>query len=96
MTITKTENGNEVTLALDGWLDTLAAPELQKALEGIDEKNQSLVIDMEKLQYISSAGIRQLVAICKRMSEKLVIKNASVELMDIFHVTGIDRIIRFE
>lgn len=96
MTITKTENENTVTLTLDGWLDTLAAPELQKELEDIDEKTESLVFDMEKLQYISSAGIRQLVAICKRMNGKLVIKNASVELLDIFHVTGIDRIIRFE
>jgi anti-sigma B factor antagonist len=96
MTITKTKNGNAVTLTLDGSLDALTAPELQKELEAIDENTESLVIDMEKLQYISSAGIRQLVAICKRMNGQLVIKNTSGELMDIFHVTGIDRIIRFE
>ncbi len=96
MTITKTENENTVTLTLDGWLDALAAPELRKELEDIDEKTESLVFDMEKLQYISSAGIRELVGICKKMNGKLVIKNASVELMDIFHITGIDRIIRFE
>lgn len=96
MTITKTKDGNTVTLMLDGWLDTLAAPELQKELEAIDEKQESLVIDLEKLQYISSAGIRQLVAACKKMNGQLVIKNTSAELMDIFHVTGIDRIIRFE
>ena len=96
MTITKTENGSTVTLTLDGWLDTQAAPELQKELEGIDEKYESMVIDMEKLQYISSAGIRQLVSIYKKMNGQLVIKNTSEELMDIFHITGIDRMIRFE
>ena len=96
MTITKTENGNTVTLTLEGWMDTKAAPELQKELEGIDEKTQSMVIDMKELQYISSAGIRQLVAVYKKMNGQLVIKNASVELMDIFHMTGIDRMIRFE
>ena len=96
MTITKTENGNTLTLTLDGWLDTLSAPELQKEFEAIDEKTESLVIDMEKLQYVSSAGIRQLVAISKEMKENFTIKNASDELMDIFHLTGLDRIIRFE
>ena len=55
-----------------------------------------MVIDMEKLQYVSSAGIRQLVAIYKKMNGQLVIKNTSEELMDIFHITGIDRMIRFE
>ena len=96
MTITKTENGNTGTLTLEGWMDTQAAPEFQKELEGIDEKTESMVIDMEKLQYISSAGIRQLVAGYKKMNGQLAIKNASVELMDIFHITGIDRMIRFE
>ena len=96
MTITKTKNGNAVALTLDGSLDALTAPELQKELEGIDENTESLVIDLEKLQYISSAGIRELVAACKKMKGQLVIKNVSVELMDIFHVTGIDRIIKFE
>ena len=96
MTITKTENDNTVTLKLDGWLDTVSAPELKKEFEAIDGKNQTLVIDMEKLQYISSAGIRQLVMICKEMRDRFIVKNASVELMDIFHVTGVDRIIKFE
>lgn len=96
MTITKTENGNTVTYKLEGWLDTAAAPELQKEVDSIDEKTQNIVIDMEELQYIASAGIRQLVAITKKMNGNLVIKNASDELKDIFHVTGIDRIIKFE
>ena len=96
MTITKEENGNTVTLRLEGWLDAQAAPELQSELQNIDEKTKSMVIDMEKLQYVSSAGIRQLVAIYKKMNGQLVIKNTSEELMDIFHITGIDRMIRFE
>ena len=96
MTITKSQNGDAVTLTLDGWLDALSAPELQKEYETVETDMGSLVIDMEKLQYISSAGIRCLVAISKDMRDRFVIKNASDELMDIFHVTGIDRIIKFE
>ena len=67
MAITKTKNGNAVTLTLDGSLDALTAPELQKELEVIDENTESLMFDLEKLQYISSAGIRELVAACKKM-----------------------------
>ncbi len=96
MTITKTENGNTLTLTLEGCLDTMSAPELQKELETVDEKTEILVIDMEKLQYVSSAGIRQLVTVSKKMKENFVVKNASDALMDIFHITGLDRIIRFE
>lgn len=51
---------------------------------------------MEKLQYISSAGSRQLVALYKKMGGQFVIRNASVELKDIFHLTGLDRMIRIE
>ncbi len=51
---------------------------------------------MENLQYISSAGIRQLVTIYKKMNGQLLIKNASFELMDIFRSAGMDNIIRFE
>ena len=96
MTITKTESGNEVTLTLEGSLDAMTATELQKVIEDLDEKSTSMVVDMEKLQYISSAGIRQLVTAYKAMNGHIVIKNASVELMDIFNVTGIDRMIKFE
>ena len=96
MTITKTEKDNTVTLELDGWLDTLTAPELKKEYEALDKGIEGLVLDMEKLQYVSSAGIRQLILICKEMKDKFSIKNASDELMDIFHITGVDRIVRFE
>ena len=85
-----------VTLTLEGWLDAQSAPELQSEVQKIGKTAKSMVIDMEKLQYVSSAGIRQLVAIYKKMNGQLVIKNTSEELMDIFHITGIDRMIRFE
>ena len=96
MTITRTEKDNTVTLVLDGWLDTLSTPELKEEYEALDKGIESLVIDMEKLQYVSSAGIRQLVTVSKKMKENFVIRNASDALMDIFHITGLDRIIRFE
>ena len=95
MTITKTENGDMVTLTLEGWLDAQSAPELQSEVQKIGETAKSMVIDMEKLQYISSAGLRQLVAIYKKMKGQLVICNVSEELMGIFRMTGLDKMLKF-
>lgn len=60
MTIQKNQNGSEITIALDGRLDTITAPELEaevkSSLDGID----SLIFDLAKLNYVSSAGLRTL------------------------------------
>ena len=55
-------------------------------------KRNEKLIRTKLLQYLVPA----IVTICKTMKDRFVVKNASVELMDLFHVTGIDRIIRFE
>ncbi len=96
MTITKTVNGNEAVLSVEGWLDTAASPEMHKEIEGLDEGIESLVIDLEKLEYISSSGVREIVAAYKKMSGALTVKNAAPSIMSIFKATGIDKKIKFE
>ncbi len=96
MTITKTVNGNEAVLAFEGWLDTQAAPEMRAEVEALGEDITSLVIDFEKLEYISSSGIREVVAAYKKMKGELKVKNASAGIMSIFQATGIDKKITFE
>ena len=96
MQITKTVNGTEATLALEGWLDTLAADELKAELEGLEEGIEFLVLDFSGLEYISSSGIRQIVAAYKKMNGRLVVKNASSGIMTIVKATGIDKKISFE
>ncbi len=96
MTITKTINGNEAVLAFEGWLDTQAAPEMRAEVESLGEDITSLVIDFEKLEYISSSGIREVVAAYKKMKGELKVKNASAGIMSIFQATGIDKKITFE
>lgn len=64
--ISKTE-GNKVTMGIAGWLDTQTSPELEEALSDLDERVTSLVFDFSKLEYISSAGIRQVIAAYKKM-----------------------------
>ena len=86
MIIKKTLEGSEVILALEGWLDTQAAPELQSELENLGNEVQNLVIDMAALEYISSSGVRQVVSV----------KNVPESIMTIFKVTGIDKRINFQ
>ncbi|MCR5699102.1 MAG: STAS domain-containing protein [Treponemataceae bacterium] len=89
MTITKNQNGNLVTLYVEGRLDTSTSVDLEKEINAIADADQ-LIIDFEKLEYISSAGLRVLLAAYKAYSSKkgLSIINISETVMDVFDVTG--------
>ena len=93
MKIEKIQNGDSVTLALQGWLDTQAAPELEKEL-GDDVK--SLEFDCKALEYVSSSGIRQFVAAYKKMSGNFKLTGVSAEIMDVLNMTGISKRITIE
>ena len=62
MEIKKTIEGDKVVLAIEGWLDTQTAPELGSALDELGEDVAQLEFDFAKLEYVSSAGIRQIVS----------------------------------
>ncbi len=95
MTITKAQNGSELKLALEGRLDTTTAPdleaELKTALDGVTE----LTMDLEKLEYISSAGLRVLLSTQKIMNKQgeMKIANVTEAVMDVFEVTGFSDIL---
>lgn len=91
MTIEKTMDGSTAVLRLEGWLDTQNAPILAEALNELDEGVEKLVLDMEKLDYISSAGIRQIVTTYKEMNGALKLKNLSTEVASVLHMTGLDK-----
>ena len=88
MTIKKTVNGNAAVFEIDGWLDTQTSPELGAELDALDVSVTELTIDMSALEYISSAGLRQIIAAHKKMNGNLTIKNVSAEIMDVFNMTG--------
>ncbi|MBR2765928.1 MAG: STAS domain-containing protein [Blautia sp.] len=98
LNIYKTENGTELMIALEGRLDTVTSPtlegELKNALDGVE----SLIFDMEKLQYISSAGLRVLLSAQKVMNRQgsMVVRNASDDVKEIFDVTGFSDILTIE
>ena len=95
--ISRTE-GNKVTMEITGWLDTQTAPQLEEELSKLSDEATSLVFDFAKLEYISSAGLRQVVAAYKKMHQKEGFKiiNISDEVYDVFKLTGFDQKICIE
>ena len=91
MTIKKTAEGNAAVFEIEGWLDTTTAPELGAELDALDAGVTELTIDMKALEYVSSAGLRQIVAAHKKMNGNLTIKNVSAEIMDVFNMTGFSK-----
>lgn len=98
MTITKTTEGNALTVALDGRLDTVTTPELEKELMGALDEIQELTFDFEKLSYISSAGLRILLSSQKIMNTKGTMKVVHVNenIMEIFEATGFTDVLTIE
>ena len=98
MTIHKNQNQNALTIALEGRLDTMTAPELEKtfreSLDGVD----TLTIDLSKLDYVSSAGLRVLLSAHKQMSQKGGMKVIHVNeiVQEVFNVTGFSDILTIE
>ena len=95
MNIQKTLSGAALTVALEGRLDTTTAPKLEEELrDGITR----LVFDVEKLEYISSAGLRVLLAMQKLMNQQgeMVLQNVNEAVMEEFEVTGFSDILRIE
>ncbi len=89
MTITKTLENKKAILSVEGWLDTNSAPELGREIEALSDI-ESLILDFDKLEYISSAGLRILLSTQKTMNKQgsMVIKNVNEDVMDIFNITG--------
>lgn len=97
MDIVKTNNNGILTFALSGRLDTSTAPQLEEAVKDLaDVKN--LVLDFANLEYISSAGLRVLLATQKVMSKQgsMVIKNVNDTIKEVFDITGFGDILTIE
>ena len=90
MNITMNRDGNDLTVALEGRLDTLTAPDFEKKLEPALEGVEKLVFDFGTLEYISSAGLRVLLTAMQIMEDQgeMTVKNVCPEVMDVFEVTG--------
>lgn len=98
MTINKLKNGAKLTIAVEGRLDTTTSPaletEIKSSLEGVTE----LIFDFEKLEYISSSGLRVLLAAQKTMSKqgRMKVIRPNEIVLEIFDVTGFSDILDIE
>ncbi|MBQ4248324.1 MAG: STAS domain-containing protein [Ruminococcus sp.] len=92
MNVTFNRNDTELTVILEGRLDTLSSPELEEKLEPeLENDTEKLIFDLSGLEYISSAGLRVLLSATKEMDSnggEMTVTNVRGEIMEVFEVTG--------
>lgn len=98
MNIVKTREGSKLTLALEGRLDTTTAPQMESEVKGNLAGVTELALDFSKLEYLSSAGLRVILAAQKIMHKqgKMVVRHVNETILEIFEVTGFRDILTIE
>lgn len=99
MKITNLMEDQVATLVLEGRLDTTTAPELEQVLLPALDEAEELVLDFERLDYLSSAGLRVLLAAQKksnRLRKTMTVKNVNDTIMEVFEMTGFADILSIE
>ena len=93
------QDGDVTVIALAGRLDTNTAPEFEEAANAVlaDGAN-NLVVDLSQCDYVSSAGLRVIIALQKQLltSGTLVFRGVHPEVMEVFEMTGFSKILQFE
>ena len=98
MTIEKNLNGTELTVTVTGRLDTTTAPQLEAEFKQNINGVEKLVLDFAALEYLSSAGLRVLLAAQKVMNKQgeMVVRNVNETISEIFEVTGFSDVLTIE
>ena len=98
LNISKNVDGKKLEYLLEGRLDTTTSPQLQEDLEKSLDSVEELVLNFEKLEYISSAGLRVLLVAQKTMTKQgnMKVTNVNESIMEIFDVTGFSDILTIE
>lgn len=93
MTITKTLDGDTLTVAVEGWIDTMTAPQLHSELQDL-QGAKNVILDFGGVEYISSAGLRETVALFRTVSAQggyFSVHKVKSGVMDVFTLTGFDK-----
>lgn len=98
MDINKKIEGDKLTVSIEGRLDTTTAPQLEGELNGFISNIKDLVLDVSKMEYISSAGLRVLLSAQKTMNKQgsMTVTGANADVLEIFEVTGFADILNIE
>lgn len=99
MNIAKSFNEKELTLSVEGRIDTISSQDLSNEINDDLGSFNSLIFDFANLEYISSAGLRVLIATQKKLKAEdisFVIKNVNDFVNEIFRMSGFDKILMVE
>jgi anti-anti-sigma factor len=99
MNITKSFNEKELTLSVEGRIDTITSQDLNNEINDEMGNFNSLILDFANLEYISSAGLRVLISTQKKLKADdipFVIKNVNEVVNEIFRMSGFDKILKIE
>ena len=98
MELVKNQNANELVIEVIGRLDTTTAPQLENEVKNSLDGIESLILDFAKLEYVSSAGLRVILAAQKKMTAQgsLTVKNVNDDIMEVFEITGFSDILTIE
>ena len=99
MNIIKNYNENELTIEVANRIDTVTAPDFENEINNEMGNFNSLILDFTNLEYISSAGLRVLIATQKKLKSDdipMTIKNVNDAISEIFRMSGFDKILKIE
>ena len=99
MNISKNYNEKELTLSVEGRIDTITSQDLDNQINEELGNFDSLIMDFTDLEYISSAGLRLLIATQKKLKADnvpFVIKNVNDNINEIFRMSGFNKILKIE
>ena len=99
MNIDKNYNDKELTLTVEGRIDTITSNELEEVITAEIGNFDSLILDFADLEYISSAGLRVLISTQKKLKADnipMIIKNVTDSVNEIFRMSGFDKILKIE
>lgn len=97
MTVTTNINENICTLTVEGDIDTLTSPDLEKAVAEYAPQCEKLTLDLSGVDYISSAGIRAVLKARQiKGGDNFKLKNLNNNVMEIFRITGFAKVLDIE
>jgi len=100
MNITITEEGKQLIATFDGRLDTVAAQQISETITPLlEHADQTIVLDCEKMPFISSSGLRIFLKIRKEVEAKggkMLLKNICSDVMQVFKMTKLDGVFEIQ
>ena len=98
MNLVKNRDGNKLDVIIDGKLDTASAPQLEALVNNELDGVEILVLDLAKLKYTSSAGLRTILLAQKTMNKqgKMILKHVGDDVLDVFDMTGLTDLLTIE